>query len=118
MSEAAELKTLFANYYMPDDPPGQMHEEFKRRISLVCTPFHGGDLEVDGWVICAMGSPPKGTMIIFGGGSRTIVAYHIYGNSRRIDLASEMGILQAFYQKHLHGKTEPTTIPQLTTASA
>jgi hypothetical protein len=111
MSEASELKMLFARYYYPDEPLGPKHEDFKQRMSLRCTPFNGGDLEVDGWVVCAMGSPPKGTMVIFGGGCRKLSAFHIYGGARQIDLSSEMGVVQAFYDSHLKDKVSAVTIP-------
>jgi hypothetical protein len=111
MIEALALKLLFASYYLPDDPMGEQHAEFASRISLTCTPFSAGDREVDGWVVCAIGTPPKGTLIIFGGGSRKLAAYHIYAGSRQIDLGSQMEIVEAFHEKHLRGREEPLTIP-------
>lgn len=109
--EVAALKMLLATYYYPDEPLGDKHTEFFDRMSLVCTPFSGGDKDVDGWVVCAMGSPPKGTIVIFGGGSRCIAAYHIYGGSRQIDLQGHREIVEAFQKRHLDGKNEPFTIP-------
>src|SRR5262245_46051271 len=80
---AQALMQLLLKWYYPEQSTAKVRSDYLQR-GLICTPFAGGYGKVSGWVICVNGSPPKGTLVVFGKGPPNAPAYYLSGRSRRI----------------------------------
>jgi len=82
--------------------------DFLRR-GLCCTPYGGNYGKLAGWLVCVVGSPPKGTLIMEIGGPALHVsdAYWFYGRSKRVSNDMKcLPIIEAFFNEHLSGQHE------------
>jgi hypothetical protein len=83
------------------------HERDFLRRGLCCTPYGGNYGKLAGWLVCVVGSPPKGTLILEIAGPDPHVSnvYWFYGRSKRLsDDGKRMAIIQAFFNEHLNGQ--------------
>lgn len=82
--------------------------DFLRR-GLCCTPYGGNYDKQAGWLVCVVGSPPKGTLVLEIDGSNQNVsdAYWFYGRTKRISTSiKSLSIIEAFFNEQLRGKHE------------
>lgn len=88
--------------------------DFLRR-GLFCTSYGGNYNKLAGWVVCVVGSPPKGTVMMeiegVGLNPQVSTAHYVYGRSLRLSSNPKyLAILEAFFAEHLEGKNEPLTL--------
>jgi hypothetical protein len=85
------------------------HQRDFLRRGLCCTPYGGNYDKLAGWLVCVVGSPPKGTLILEIGGPDQQVsdAFWFYGRSKLISTDKNcLPIVQAFFNEHLRGRHE------------
>ncbi len=90
------------------------HKQAYMRRGLCCTPYGGNYGMVAGWVVCVVGSPPKGTItmpVSNESNPRVEGAYYFFGSSKNLYANSKhLAILQAFVDEHLAGRNEACNI--------
>lgn len=112
VTETEATKALmhwFLKKYDLTQASAKVREDYLRR-GLVCTPFVGGYGKISGWIICVNGSPPKGTLVVFGEGPPNAPAYYLSGNSRRVSGDNEIGTIKQFVKRCLTGQEKAVTV--------
>jgi len=85
--------------------------DFLRR-GLHCTPYGGNYNRIAGWVVCVIGSPPKGTLTLQVGEPNLHVedAHYFYGRTCRISNPKHLEIIEAFFSEHLAARNQPCKV--------
>ena len=100
---AKDLMHLLLKWYYPDGTSAKNSLDYLRR-GLNCTPFVGGYGKNSGWVICVNGSPPKGTLVVFGEGPPGSGAYYLGGKCKTVSGLKQGRMIKRFAEVHLKGQ--------------
>lgn len=112
------MQLLFKLAYPPRKPNSNMtdadyrsHKRDFLRRGLCCTPYGGNYNKIAGWVVCVVGSGPKGTVVVEVDGAHVSEARYFYGRSYRFGAnPNHLAIMEAFFAEHLAARDEAFTL--------
>ena len=117
----ALMQLLFKLAYPPRKPNSNMtdaeyrsHKRDFLRRGLCCTPYGGNYNKLAGWIVCVVGSAPKGTLTVPISdvtNPQVEEAYYFYGKTYRFaSNPKHLAILEAFFNEHLAGQNKALTL--------